>query len=120
LDMSQLQHLLRSKGVFSIEDCAYAILETDGSLSVLKKSNQATPTREDLNLPQKQVLLPISVINDEEIMHEHLKKANLTEHWLQHENKELDFNSNEDTFHAEWTPERKLLAQYGKGNMNFI
>ena len=120
LDMSQLQHLLRSKGVFSIEDCAYAILETDGSLSVLKKSNQAAPTREDLNLPQKQVLLPISLINDGEIMHENLKKANLTEDWLKQEIKKLDFNSIEDIFHAEWTPERKLFAQSGKGNMNFI
>lgn len=53
-------------------------------------------------------------------MHENLKKANLTEDWLKQEIKKLDFNSIEDIFHAEWTPERKLFAQSGKGNMNFI
>lgn len=53
LDINQLQHLLRAKDVFSIAECAYAILETDGTISVLKKSAFSNPTKQDMNLPLK-------------------------------------------------------------------
>ncbi|WP_445486724.1 YetF domain-containing protein [Niallia sp. 03133] len=38
LDFNQLQHLLRAKDIFSVAECSYAILETDGTVSVRKKS----------------------------------------------------------------------------------
>lgn len=42
LDINQLQHLLRSKDVFSIRECEYAILETDGTVSALKTAFRGT------------------------------------------------------------------------------
>ncbi|WP_374722651.1 DUF421 domain-containing protein [Peribacillus tepidiphilus] len=47
LDINQLQHLLRSKDVFSIRECEYAILETDGTISVMKKQPYSNVTLKD-------------------------------------------------------------------------
>lgn len=50
LDMNQLQHLLRQKDAFSVREVAYAVLETDGQISVLKKQKYDQPTYEDFKL----------------------------------------------------------------------
>ncbi|MFS8631279.1 MAG: DUF421 domain-containing protein, partial [Bacillales bacterium] len=47
LDLDQLLHLLRTKDVFSIRECEYAILETDGTISVIKKPQYETVTKTD-------------------------------------------------------------------------
>src|SRR5690625_2323522 len=64
LDVNQLKHMLRSKDVFSLDEVEYAILETDGTISVLRKSEFQTPTRKDLKLAPEPVRLPITLIND--------------------------------------------------------
>jgi len=61
LDINQLQHLLRSREIFSIRECEYAILETDGSISVLKKSGYSNVTIRDMNLPHSPVKLPVTL-----------------------------------------------------------
>src|SRR5690625_611158 len=38
MDVDEVQQLLRAKDVFSVGEVEYAILETDGTISVLKKS----------------------------------------------------------------------------------
>lgn len=44
LDLDALQTLLRKKNIFSLADVDYAIFETDGSLSVLKKQAKQNVT----------------------------------------------------------------------------
>ncbi len=83
LDMNQLLHLLRSKDAFSVQEVDYAILETDGTVSVLKKTTNQQPTRDDLNLPFKKVALPFMLINDGEIIMDSLKEIGKDEKWLE-------------------------------------
>ena len=45
-----LMDTLRSKDVFDLGEVAYAILETNGTVSVLEKSAYQPPTRQDLKL----------------------------------------------------------------------
>ena len=45
-----LMDTLRSKDVFDIGEVAYAILETNGTVSVLEKGAYQPPTRQDLHL----------------------------------------------------------------------
>ena len=42
---------LRAKDIFSPEEVAYAVIETDGALNVCKSPQADTPTRQDLDLP---------------------------------------------------------------------
>ena len=69
LDFNQLQHLLRIKDVFQIKDVNVAILETDGTISVLKKTDQLKA-------------LPVNLINDGEIIQNNLRMIGQDEAWL--------------------------------------
>ncbi|MFZ3577952.1 DUF421 domain-containing protein [Virgibacillus sp. DJP39] len=110
LDVNQLQHMLRSKGVFSMKEVEYAVLETDGSVSVLKKSDYQPPTKKDLNVKSEPVQLPITLVNDGEIIWDNLKEANLTEKWLEDELRIQDVETVKDVFYAEWVEGEELFV----------
>lgn len=116
LDINQLQHLLRAKDVFSIAECAYAILETDGTISVLKKSAFANPTRQDMNIPLDIISLPISIIQDGEIITENLPRIGWSEEQLMHELKKQNVQSHKDILYAEWREGSPLYVQSYKMN----
>jgi uncharacterized membrane protein YcaP (DUF421 family) len=111
LDINQLQHLLRAKDVFSIAECAYAILETDGTISVLKKSAFVNPTKKDMNLSLEATSLPISVILDGEIIKENLPRIGWNEEQLMQELKKRDVQSPKDILYAEWQEGSPLYVQ---------
>lgn len=73
---------LRERGIFDFSEVEFAILEQDGKLSVLKKSQHLPVTLKDLNIPSQYKGLCIPVILEGKINIEGLKKANLTEQWL--------------------------------------
>lgn len=111
MDINQLQHLLRSKDVFSIRECEYAIIETDGSVSVLKKPNYQNVTIRDLNLPLSPATLPVTLILDGIIEEDNL-------HMIQWDKKKLldaiqqqGFKSEKDILYAEWKEGEPLLLQ---------
>ena len=49
--VSDLLAALRAKDIFSPEEVAYAVIETDGALNLCKAPQADTPTRQDLGLP---------------------------------------------------------------------
>ncbi|MEH7380594.1 DUF421 domain-containing protein [Bacillus sp. JJ1533] len=111
LDINQLQHLLRSKGVFSIREAEYAILETDGSISVLKKSPYEPPTRQDYKMADQKVRLPITLVSDGVLIEENLKESGFSESWLQSELKSQGVATYKDLLFAEWREEEGLYVQ---------
>ena len=67
-----LIELLRGQNVFNIEDVSFAVLEANGSLSVLLKGDRQTPTAGDLKIKNKSDALPLPVISDGQIVSESL------------------------------------------------
>jgi uncharacterized membrane protein YcaP (DUF421 family) len=110
LDINQLQHLLREKDVFSIKEVEYAILETNGAISVLKKSDYQTPNRKDMKLAPQPVQLSTTLINDGEIIYDNLEEKNLTEEWLIEQLKEQGYDDVKDVFYAEYMKDEDLLV----------
>lgn len=82
LDLNQLLHLLRDRGVFSIREVEYGILETNGSINVMQKQPFDSPTNRDLKIAEKRVYLPILLILDGEIIYEGLEQLKKEESWL--------------------------------------
>jgi uncharacterized membrane protein YcaP (DUF421 family) len=109
LDLNHLQHLLREKDVFSIQDVEYAILETNGKVSVLKKAANQTPTKNDLKVATHDVHLATTLINDGEIIFDNLKEKNLTEEWLIEELHKQDYSSPKEVFYAEYIKDKQLF-----------
>ncbi|TYS08633.1 DUF421 domain-containing protein [Bacillus subtilis] len=103
LDLDALQTLLRKKNIFSLADVDYAIFETDGSLSVLKKEAKQNVTKRDMNVQGEnaKVSHPASVIADGKVREDNLKKLNLNKQWLMDLLKESGIQHPKEVFYAE-------------------
>lgn len=76
VSINELLEQLRIQGYFNIKYIQYAILETDGSLSIVPTSNyNSTPPREYNRIPTPLIL-------DGKIIKENLKKVKKDESWL--------------------------------------
>lgn len=72
-----LIELLREKDVFDIKDVAFAVLEVNGSLSILKNSDAQTVTRKDMKISGKEEALQLPVITDGKVIKESLKNLSM-------------------------------------------
>lgn len=111
LDVNQLQHLIRSKGVFSIRELEYAILETDGTVSILKKAAYETPTKRDLQLNLEQVNIPITLISDGKVINDNLTEAGFNTTWLEEQLRQQNIFRVEEVMYAEWLEGSGLHVQ---------
>lgn len=78
-----LVELLRGQEVFDISTVAYAVLEVNGSLSVLLKSPEQPATVSDLNINKEKALLPLPVISDGKIIKESLEALEINKSDIQ-------------------------------------
>lgn len=108
IDISELQHMLRMKDVFSIQEVEYAVMESNGQVSVLKKSDYQTPTKKDLNIQPSAPSIAMTLISDGEMIMDNLIEADLTEEWLQQELHAQGFSTIKEVFYAEWIEGQKL------------
>jgi uncharacterized membrane protein YcaP (DUF421 family) len=111
LDVNQLQHLVRSKGAFSIRELEYAVLETDGTVSILKKAPFETPTKKDLQVNLEQVNLPVTFISDGKVIKDNLLEAGFNMTWLEQQLKQHNIFRVEEVMYAEWLEGSGLHVQ---------
>lgn len=82
MSTEDLSEELRQQGIFNIEDVGFAIVETNGKLSVLKKPEKDIPTAEELGIKTNDKGLEVVVISDGEISKYSLKICGLNRDWL--------------------------------------
>lgn len=73
---------LREKSVIQLSEVAYAIVETNGSMSVIKKPGEDVPTANMLGLTPPDSGMETVVISDGEISDSALKLCGHTREWL--------------------------------------
>ncbi len=111
LDIDSLTTLLRQKNVFSIADVDYAIFETNGKLSVMKKENNQSATKGDLNVASttpKLYSIATEVISDGTINRKNLNDLNLNINWLEQQTHQAGIKSLDQVFYAELQPDGTL------------
>jgi uncharacterized membrane protein YcaP (DUF421 family) len=102
LNLIELTSLMREEKVFSVTDIEYAILETNGKLTVLKKSQKQNATKEDVKVPLPALAyLPSQIIVDGNVISENLTEFKLDEAWLFSQLHLYNVNSVKDIFYAE-------------------
>ena len=79
MTIDDLIEALRVSDVFNLEDVAYAIMETNGKLCVIKKSQTENVTREDLKIQPEPASLPVSIIMDGKLMKENVTLTKLSD-----------------------------------------
>lgn len=85
ITINELQERLRVKDIFSIEDVEFAILETNGELSVIEKPEKKNLTPEDMGIEPMYSGLTYDLVIDGKVMIENLQKINKTYSWLKKE-----------------------------------
>ena len=79
MNLDDLIEALRCMDILNLDDVAYAIMETNGKLCVIKKSQGESVTREDLNINTTKATLPVSIIMDGKKMQENITLTGITE-----------------------------------------
>ncbi len=108
INISDLLEQFRNKEYPNISDIAYAVLETNGSISVIPKAKAVPPTAKDLGTPVDEPHFPISVVMDGSIMLDNLKLAGITLEVLQQQAQAQQINDLRDVFFAQSTTEGKI------------
>ncbi|ULO09457.1 DUF421 domain-containing protein [Paenibacillus sp. 19GGS1-52] len=108
LDFDQLRMMLRAKDTFSVSEVAYAIYETNGSLSILKKPQYEIVTRADINLNAQQIHMPQSIVEDGIVQLKGLRDLGKDEVWLHQQLQEKGFPDIKAVAYAEVNEEGEL------------
>lgn len=80
----ELTEHLREKGVLDLSTVKYAILETNGQISVLLDSQYEPVTAAVLGVATTPIALPYTIICNGRLISENLKLSGKSEKWLQH------------------------------------
>jgi uncharacterized membrane protein YcaP (DUF421 family) len=108
IDLNEALMLIRQQGYFSLREVEYAILETNGLVSVLPNTAYAPPTRQDLKLPAKEADMGTALILDGKLNPDNLRETGLDEEWLKRELAKQHVRRYEDVFYAEVLPGNQL------------
>ena len=82
LTIDELLEELRAKGYTDPATVKYAILETNGQLSVLPYANQKPPTAQQLQVSAEESGLPLVVISDGRLLEHNLRALGRDRKWL--------------------------------------
>ncbi len=109
--LNDLLEQLRSKDIYNIADVEFAILESNGQLSVVPKASKRCVTPEDLNLKVKYEAPATELIIDGDLIKESLKRINLDKSTLEVELNKIGIKSIKDVLFASIDCEGKLFCQ---------
>ncbi|MBQ1371713.1 MAG: DUF421 domain-containing protein [Oscillospiraceae bacterium] len=85
VSLDELEQKLREKDIFDYAQVAYAILETDGELTVLPRPQYQGASKGDLGVKLSPAGLYYNVVADGVVLRENLHLAGFDESWLQKE-----------------------------------
>lgn len=84
-DVNDMLEECRGNGYFDISEIAYAVMEANGKISILPKSEYRQPTLKDLNIKGQRAGLCANVIIDGKLMQDAINNMHIDEDWVLHE-----------------------------------
>lgn len=110
IDINDFLTQSRINGYFNLDDIDTAILEQNGKISFLPKSDARPLSPRDINLSPEQERLMKVVILDGNIMHENLKRTGNDMRWLENELHKQKIGSINDVYVAECDNNNQLYV----------
>lgn len=101
--------LLREKDIFDISKVAFAIVESNGNLSVLKKAEEEVVAKKDMQIPVMEGGVPLTVVLDGAFIQENIQQLHTTEEQLWQKIQSKGYTGLKEIFHA---------TMDGKGEIN--
>ena len=78
MNINDVLEMMRQLGYFRLEQVLYAIIETNGKMSIVPTSENTPLTAQDMNIKNPQAKFPHIIVFDGKINKDELKKSNLT------------------------------------------
>ena len=82
MNFSDLQEGLRNQGYFNLDEILYAIIQTNGTLSIMPRSQYSPLTANDMKINKEKSALPIIIVAEGKKMEENLKLAKIDNNQL--------------------------------------
>ncbi|MEN1986094.1 DUF421 domain-containing protein [Paenibacillus hubeiensis] len=102
IEYKQLLSMLRKQNVFSLQEVKHAVLEIDGSLSVLRKPEYEPPTAQDLGLQDISNSLAITVIDKGELLTMSLRGKKMDPEKVKSDMQRQGYDNIKDIAYAEY------------------
>lgn len=106
--VSDILELMRNQGVFDPNEVDFAIIESNGRLSILKKAEHLPLTPKDMNIPVKNSGISTELIYDGILIEENLRQLNKDKEWLMNELNEHGINNISEVFLVTLNPEGSI------------
>ena len=98
LNINDLLEQLRSQGFFDVAEVEYAIMETNGQLSIMPRADKRPLQPADINLNVPLDAPAVSLIIDGHIQHHHLQTTGHDLHWLEKKLRKYSIPAATDVF----------------------
>ena len=96
--IDELLEELRIQGYPNLQDVGYALLETNGQLSVLPVATAKPVTVEQMGIQVQETGLPVVLVSDGRLLSHNLHAAGLEEKWLQKQLQACGLSAPRDAF----------------------
>ena len=117
MDINDLLEECRNKDFFDVAEIDFAIMETNGEISILPKNEYLPIKRKDMNLKEVKQGLVANVIIDGKIMQKNLELMNKDEEWL-YKTLKVKGHNNIDNIVLACLDVNEKLSVYEKANIN--
>ena len=82
VSIDEMMGHLREKDILDVRTVQYAILETNGNLSVFPYPAEVAPSAKDLSIHPKDRFLPVTIVSDGCLLDDNLRLSGRDETWL--------------------------------------
>jgi len=117
-NITDLLEELRLQGYYNLDEIRYAILETNGQLSVIGKNETTPVTKKDMKIPCKENTLPIALVLDGKINYKNLKTIGKGYDWLKYQLNKNNITSPEQLIIAMLDSQNNFYYQYREEEKN--
>lgn len=120
MNFNDLMEALRTCDYFNVEEVLYAIVQTNGSLTVVPRAVYAPLTANDMNIEKDESALPIIIVSKGKIVKENLTISKLQEEDIQNALEKANAGAIKDVMFATIDNNGKMYIQpYKKSYISF-
>ena len=77
LNIDDINEMLRQNGYYSFDQISYAIIETNGKISIIPKSKNAPATAQDVKANNPEPQIPSVIVSDGKMMKTQMQEVNI-------------------------------------------
>ena len=120
MNFNDLQESLRGCNYFNLEEILYAIIQTNGSLTVVPRAPYSPLTANDIGIQKEDASLPIMIISKGKLLKNNCAMANIDHEFLEKQLSKTNIKNISSVMLATINHQGKLYIQPFKGQFEIL